>query len=74
MPVTVYPPGLVLTELEFDVPLSYSDPGGEQITIFAREVATVGSSATSRGAAPDGSSVDTKLARARPERVPSAHA
>ena len=39
MPVTVYPPGLVLTELEFDVPLSYSDPGGEQITIFAREVA-----------------------------------
>jgi len=39
MPVTVYPPGLVLTEHEFDVPLRYSDPNGERITVFAREVA-----------------------------------
>jgi pimeloyl-ACP methyl ester carboxylesterase len=39
MPVTVYPPGLVLTEREFSVPLRYSDPEGERITVFAREVA-----------------------------------
>jgi pimeloyl-ACP methyl ester carboxylesterase len=39
MAVTIYPPGLVLTEREFDVPLRYSDPDGERITVFAREVA-----------------------------------
>jgi pimeloyl-ACP methyl ester carboxylesterase len=42
MPVTVYPPGLVLTEREFDVPLRYLDPEGERITVFAREVAAPG--------------------------------
>ena len=31
-------PGLVLTEHEFEVPLDHADPGGEQITLFAREV------------------------------------
>ncbi|MGO8722039.1 MAG: alpha/beta fold hydrolase [Acidimicrobiales bacterium] len=39
MPTTVYAPGLVLTEHEFEVPLRYSDPDGERITVFAREVA-----------------------------------
>jgi len=39
MPVTVHTPGLVLIEREFDVPLRYSDPEGERITVFAREVA-----------------------------------
>ena len=39
MTETVCLPGLVLTEREFDVPLRYSDPQGEQITVFAREVA-----------------------------------
>src|SRR3712207_8026489 len=33
-------PGLVLTEHEFDVPLDHSRPDGEQITVFAREVAS----------------------------------
>jgi hypothetical protein len=32
-------PGLVLTEHEFSVPLDHVDPGGERITVFAREVA-----------------------------------
>jgi pimeloyl-ACP methyl ester carboxylesterase len=32
-------PGLVLTEHEFSVPLDHDDPGGERITVFAREVA-----------------------------------
>jgi len=31
--------GLVLTELEFSVPLDHAAPDGERITIFAREVA-----------------------------------
>jgi pimeloyl-ACP methyl ester carboxylesterase len=31
--------GLALTEHEFSVPLDHGDPGGEQITVFAREVA-----------------------------------
>ena len=39
MPVTVHPPGLVLTEREFGVPLRYSAPDADQITVFAREVA-----------------------------------
>lgn len=39
MPVTVYSPGLVLTEHEFDVPLRYADPDGARISVFAREVA-----------------------------------
>ena len=39
MAETVCLPGLVLTEREFDVPLRYSDAEGEQITVFAREVA-----------------------------------
>ncbi len=34
------PRGLVLTEHEFDVPLRHSDPDGEQIQLFAREVAS----------------------------------
>ena len=32
-------PGLVTTEHEIQVPLDHDDPGGEQITVFAREVA-----------------------------------
>jgi len=39
MAVMVYPPGLVLTERDFDVPLRYSDPDGKRIKVFAREVA-----------------------------------
>jgi pimeloyl-ACP methyl ester carboxylesterase len=36
---TVTIPGLVLTEHELVVPLDHADPQGEQITVFAREVA-----------------------------------
>jgi pimeloyl-ACP methyl ester carboxylesterase len=32
-------PGLVLTDHELQVPLDHAQPGGEQITVFAREVA-----------------------------------
>ena len=39
MPVTAHIPGLVLTEHEFVAPLRYSEPEGERITLFAREVA-----------------------------------
>ena len=39
MPTTYHPPGLVLTEHEFDVPLDHAAPDGERITVFAREVA-----------------------------------
>lgn len=31
-------PGLILTEHRFALPLAYSDPNGERITVFAREV------------------------------------
>jgi pimeloyl-ACP methyl ester carboxylesterase len=31
-------PGLVLTEHRVEVPLDHADPGGEQLTLFAREV------------------------------------
>ncbi|MFC4951216.1 alpha/beta fold hydrolase [Pseudonocardia sp. GCM10023141] len=34
--------GLVLTEHTFDVPLDHAVPGGEQISVFAREVADPG--------------------------------
>jgi pimeloyl-ACP methyl ester carboxylesterase len=37
--VEVKSPGLVLVEHEFSVPLDHADPDGEQITVFAREVA-----------------------------------
>ncbi|MEM7127623.1 MAG: alpha/beta fold hydrolase [Chloroflexota bacterium] len=36
--VTYRPPGLVLTDHFFDVPLDYANPGGETITVYAREV------------------------------------
>jgi pimeloyl-ACP methyl ester carboxylesterase len=36
---TVVVPGLVLVEHELDVPLDHDRPDGEQITVFAREVA-----------------------------------
>jgi pimeloyl-ACP methyl ester carboxylesterase len=36
-------PGTVLTERTFSVPLDHSRPGGEQITVFAREVVAAGS-------------------------------
>jgi len=36
---TRHVPGLVLVEHEVDVPLDHSRPDGEQITVFAREVA-----------------------------------
>jgi pimeloyl-ACP methyl ester carboxylesterase len=39
MPTTVFVPGLAITEHSFSVPLDHSDPGGEHITVFAREVA-----------------------------------
>jgi pimeloyl-ACP methyl ester carboxylesterase len=32
-------PGLVVTEHEVDVPLDHADPDGEQLTVFARELA-----------------------------------
>ena len=31
-------PGLVLTDHQVEVPLDHADPGGEQLTVFAREV------------------------------------
>jgi pimeloyl-ACP methyl ester carboxylesterase len=31
-------PGLLVTEHDLEVPLDHADPGGEQITVFAREV------------------------------------
>jgi pimeloyl-ACP methyl ester carboxylesterase len=37
--VTVQAPGLVLVEHEFSLPLDHAAPHGEQITVFAREVA-----------------------------------
>jgi pimeloyl-ACP methyl ester carboxylesterase len=39
MSITLHTPGLVLTEHEFTVPLDHAVPDGEQITVFAREVA-----------------------------------
>ena len=36
---TTHLPGLLLTEHEFTVPLDHARPGGEQLTVFAREVA-----------------------------------
>ncbi|MEP7089066.1 MAG: alpha/beta fold hydrolase [Nocardioidaceae bacterium] len=36
---TLHAPGLVLTEHELSVPLDHAAPDGEQITVFAREVA-----------------------------------
>jgi pimeloyl-ACP methyl ester carboxylesterase len=39
MSLTVRPPGLVLTEHTLDLPLDHSDPNGEQISVFAREIA-----------------------------------
>jgi pimeloyl-ACP methyl ester carboxylesterase len=35
-------PGVVLTEYTFTVPLDHDNPGGEQIEVFAREVAAAG--------------------------------
>jgi pimeloyl-ACP methyl ester carboxylesterase len=40
MPLTTHIPGLVLTDHEFTAPLRYSEPEGERITLFAREVAS----------------------------------
>src|SRR4051812_5043207 len=39
MATTYRPPGLVVVEHEFDVPLDHSQPDGDQISVFAREVA-----------------------------------
>ncbi|MDT0382023.1 alpha/beta fold hydrolase [Streptomyces sp. DSM 42041] len=39
MALTHHVPGMVLTELEFHVPLDHADPDGERIAVFAREVA-----------------------------------
>ncbi|MCY7372497.1 MAG: hypothetical protein LH461_02170, partial [Spirochaetaceae bacterium] len=39
MPVTHRTPGLVVTEHELRVPLDHARPDGEQLTVFAREVA-----------------------------------
>jgi pimeloyl-ACP methyl ester carboxylesterase len=35
-------PGLVLTDHEFSIPLDHTQPGGEHITVFAREVVGTG--------------------------------
>jgi hypothetical protein len=35
-------PGLVLTDHEFRIPLDHGRPGGEQITVFAREAVAPG--------------------------------
>jgi pimeloyl-ACP methyl ester carboxylesterase len=42
MPVTRRLPGLVVTEHELEVPLDHAAPGGERLTVFAREVADPG--------------------------------
>jgi pimeloyl-ACP methyl ester carboxylesterase len=39
MPATVLANGLLLTEHELAVPLDHGRPGGERITVFAREIA-----------------------------------
>lgn len=39
MPEEIALPGLVSTEHSFDVPLDHGDPGGRQISVFARELA-----------------------------------
>jgi pimeloyl-ACP methyl ester carboxylesterase len=39
MPHTYRPPGLVVTEHEFAIPLDHAAPDGEPITVFAREIA-----------------------------------
>ncbi len=39
MSVVTHLPGMVTTEHEFDVPLRHSEPEGERINVFAREVA-----------------------------------
>lgn len=44
-PITHRIPGLVLTDHEFSLPLDYSQPEGEQITVFAREVVSPGQEA-----------------------------
>ena len=45
MPAVTYTThGLVLTEHEFSLPLDHDHPGGESITVFAREVADPGGS------------------------------
>src|SRR6478736_6536232 len=36
---TYRPPGLILTEHDFEVPLDHAAPDGGRITVFAREVA-----------------------------------
>jgi pimeloyl-ACP methyl ester carboxylesterase len=40
--VTYRQPGTVLTDRTFTVPLDHARPGGEQITVFAREVVAAG--------------------------------
>ena len=39
MPHTYRPPGLLVTEHEFEVPLDHGDPAAGTITVFAREIA-----------------------------------
>jgi pimeloyl-ACP methyl ester carboxylesterase len=39
MPVEALPPGVVLIEHSFELPLNHDQPNGPQITVFAREVA-----------------------------------
>ncbi|HUK69619.1 MAG TPA: alpha/beta fold hydrolase [Streptosporangiaceae bacterium] len=41
-PVSYRQPGVVLTDHTFTVPLNHDDPGGEQITLYARELTAVG--------------------------------
>jgi pimeloyl-ACP methyl ester carboxylesterase len=45
-------PGTVLTDHRFEVPLDHADPGGAQITVFAREVVAIESAARTAGDLP----------------------
>jgi len=45
-------PGTVLTDHRFEVPLCHADPGGRQITVFAREVVAIENAARTDGDLP----------------------
>ena len=79
-------PGLVLTDHELPVPLDHARPDGEQITIFAREVAEpegrdeavprlpAGRARASRRSAPDRQPARARLPGPRAEGLPRAAA
>jgi len=45
-------PGTVLTDHYFEVPLNHADPGGPQITVFAREIVAIENGARTTGDLP----------------------